>query len=716
MELQLSTHFISQRLNWLRYNARAALRLGAAFVAPSMLLYISLWLLRHELVRVTALPYSQAIDAGLLRGFYFDGLVVMYAAIVAQLAWTLKIPKRIAWPIVAFLIWLATLSNVIHFKFFGTRLDWWIVTLHWRDLFVVQDSAAQIGVTWPIVLSAVVLIGAITLSAMPRLVGRPDPAPSDPPWWRLRPRRAVWLVILIGLSIIIWRLPRWTGGRKGTDILSDNPVRTWIQQATSSHTFAGAGKDWFDTWAEGFDRKDPSRPNRVLASFHEFIDPGPGSPTDAPKREVSVVPVISEEVGTWPLYRDFDADDAATTALRERLGLPATGPVNVMMLFLESTRAYELHHPTIGPLIFPGLREVLAKHSISWRQAYSSSFTAGQTVRGQFTGLCSMLPNMTGAATYIAHSTLRVRCIQQLLKENGYITTWMNSHEPDYHNKRPFELMHGTDLFFGGDEFEARGVTQKLGYWGLADEPFLLEVVNLVEELSGKGAPVFANVLTISVHHPYSLVDEGPVPNELVVATGRRAYYRKYLSRLRYEDKALTSFFKELFSRPIADNTVVVLTADHSAPVRPHDLSVHRQMEEVRFRVPFALITKNIPTPEVIETPVHQADIAPLIARIAGVRGKVTWVGRDPLAADSGTPWIYVRDKITMFRTSRRGCYPQEDRGMVECFDVTGRDPMYDVDLPSIAVDGELSSYFEAVVRANMHTIVMNLAQPSFGN
>ena len=91
------------------------------------------------------------------------------------------------------------------------------------------------------------------------------------------------------------------------------------------------------------------------------------------------------------------------------------------IFFLESVRSYELEHPKIGPSIFPRIREHIAQRGQTFRQAYSSSFEAGQTVRGQFSAFCSMLPNIGGAATYIAHTTLSIFCIQDYLKEQGYL-------------------------------------------------------------------------------------------------------------------------------------------------------------------------------------------------------------------------------------------------------------------------------------------------------
>jgi hypothetical protein len=688
--------------SWLR--ADGWRQIVARLWAP-LALYAALVVLRHELVRDMGYTYEQAFASGLWRGLYFDFLVTLYATLVAQLFWALfRLSKRISWPTVAFFIWFASLANVLHYKFFGIRLDWWIVRFHWSDLFVVQGSAVQLGQDFAVIASCVLIIVAVLLAAMPRWVGLRPALPPPGSWWRSRLGSLGWTAAILLACVTIWRAPRYLGGRKGTTVLSDNVVRAWISQTTSRNTYAGAGRGWYAELANDATPDDPSRANRVLAAYQRFVDPGWNSSGD-------LAPKIPGDKNTWPLLRELTTDTAQTRALRQRLGLPVGEPIHIILLFLESVRAFEVLHPEMGPRILPSLRRILAEHAIFFRQAYSSSFTAGQTVRGQFSTLCSMLPNITGAATYIAHSTVGTRCIQQLLKENGYETAWMNSHRAMYHNKKPFEMLHGTHLFFEKKDLLARGVDNKIVSWGLADENFLLEVVEILEELAEAGKPVFANVLTISAHHPYSFVKGGELPADVQEETRSRLYYQKYLSRLKYEDRALASFFTALFASPIARNTLVVLTADHSSPVRPHYSLTHRQIEEIRFRVPIAFITRDIPAPEAYEYPVHQVDIAPAIAHIAGIGGSVTWVGRDPFSGQ-GTPWVYVRDKQLMFRTNRRGCYPKSDKGAMQCFDVEDRDPMFDRDLEAISVDPTLNRFFHDVVLANMQAIVLNRVRP----
>jgi hypothetical protein len=664
------------------------------------LLFFSLALLRLEIVSIARLSREQALASGLLRGFYFDLLVALFPSLLAWALWVSGIPRRITWPAAAFFIFLAALADMLHYKFYGARLDWWVVRLHLSDLFLVRGSAGQLGMEPGVAAGVLLMLAAVVWGASPWCracesssgAGRPEKG---------RARRLAWALVLALVCALLWLVPGFCYGRVGSDVLSDNVVHAWLRQWLSTSIYAGAGKDFFEEAARGFDKTKPDGPNRILWGYHTFEDPGIGFP-------------LQPEAGTnrpWPLYRSVDADPAETRALRQRLGLPVDRPINVIVLFLESVRAYEILHPETGPLIFPGLRDVLANHAILFRQVYCSAFTAGQTVRGQYSTLCSSLPNITGAATYIAHSTLRTTCLQQVMADNGYETLWMNSFRADYHGKRAFETLHGTRLFFEGKDYKARGVTRRMS-WGLADADFLVETLRIVQEQEQKtGKAVFANVLTISAHHPYSVVPGGPVPQRLIDANADNPVYVKYLSRLRYDDMALETFFKSFFASPIADHTLIVMLADHSSGVMPGQLLTPAEQEEVRFRIPLALITRDLPAPEVIDTPLHQADVAPGIAAIAGVRGVASWQGRG-LFGGSGTPWVYQQGDRISYRTGERACYGAFQNGPLTCFDTRGKDPLFDTALNPVSEDPSMTRFFQSVVKAYMQSIALNVMEP----
>ncbi len=686
---------------------RARLRVLLRLSIPLLALWLSLLVLRQQLVTEVNMTMPQAFKAGLLFGYYNDWLAVMLAANVVAVLWAVTgLSSRISWPVMMLVVFIASLSNVLYFRFFGMRLDWWIVALQWSDLGVVGGSATQLSLTWPVALSTLFALLSLGLGVAKRHALAPLSFTQAP--LKRRGLALVKVVPLVLLTVLLWRLPRVFDNDIFSNIVSDNVIRAWVSQWENSQLFAGAGTEWADSLQSAAALTDRQAPARALMTYRDFANPAAiSTPIEAP---VDGLPRGSEATDV-PLVRKLRADPETTRALRARFGLPADGPIHVILLFLESVRVFELEHPAVAPEIFPGLNQVLREHAIWFQQAYSSSFTAGQTVRGQFSTQCSMLPNITGAATYIAHATLNVRCLPQLLYDNGYATVWMNGYKASYHNKQTFEMLHGMQRFYDETAFQQRGVTKRLGRWGLADGPFLQESIDLFSEIASEGKPVYVNMLTISTHHPYAAISEAPLSAALNAATAGNENYRNYLSQLRYSDMSVSAFFAEFFKRPEADRTLFVVLGDHSTPVTPHIPLTPVQQEELRFRILMAVVTKNMPHPEVIQAPVHQVDVAPTIARTVGATGVVAWVGQG-LFSGAGRPWVYQKNHEVSYRLANRACYTARGGAQLGCFDLTGKDPLFDEALAPLPVDLQLDTFFRDVITANMQAIVFNAVMP----
>ncbi|MED5465347.1 MAG: LTA synthase family protein, partial [Myxococcota bacterium] len=604
--------------------------------AGATLLWASLILLRQDTLQHLELTTAEAFVSGLGWGWYFDAVILVVPALLASLATQIH-PRLPRWVVLggSAFIWLAAVANTLYVRFFDTPLNWWVVKLHWRDIFVIHDSATELSVSW-------MLPGSFALAACALIINarayRPNNA-SASRWWRAAHTLGLALALLV-----LWRGPAWMHVRDNNPLLRDNIVRAWAVQTSRSRLFQGVSTEWL----KELDGAESGDPTLVLSAYRT------GQPQKPP-----------------PLYREIPSAPEHTHALRAQLGLPEKGPVHVFLLFAESLRTYELDHPTIGPAIFPNLRRRLQKNGVYFSQAYSSSFTAGQTVRGQFSTLCSMLPNIAGAATYIAHTSLRVTCIQEFLRQHGYTTAWLNSFQSSYHNKRLFETLHGTEHFFDGDYFRAQGVTQRVGSWGLADGPFLLETLKTLERLAHQNASIFANILTISTHHPQTVIPEGPVPAPLLKALNADESYHGLLSRYAYLDRALEDFFEALFTSSLGDNSLVVLLGDHGTPHTPPDTQNAIQNHEARFRIPIALLSRHT-RPLKLDHPVHQMDIAPTIARVAGASARAAWMGRG-LFESPASPWVYQEGGHTSYRAGDRACYhlSPHQGGPLTCVDTS---------------------------------------------
>jgi arylsulfatase A-like enzyme len=244
----------------------------------------------------------------------------------------------------------------------------------------------------------------------------------------------------------------------------------------------------------------------------------------------------------------------------------------------------------------------------------------------------------------------------------------------------------------------------------------LQEAVRICEREALDGRPVFANILTLTTHHPVSEIPEGPVPSVLrAAATSWPAEkdYVGYLSRLRYLDDSLDRFFRALFAGPLGERTLVILLGDHGERYSPHVPIAQHQVVELMSRIPFAIATKHLPSPGTISHAVHQIDVAPTVADIAGLRGDVPWLGRNALDGP-GSPWVLAHDEQLHYRFRDRACYTLQGDDAPRCYRIhAGIDPMLQGELSRIRADPAEVRFFQSVAIAAHQAIALNHIVPA---
>jgi phosphoglycerol transferase MdoB-like AlkP superfamily enzyme len=664
---------------------RWAVRLPFAALATSLVL------LRLQVLGDLDLGLGEALRGGLAAGVAGDVMAALVVELLAELsAAAFARRSAIVWMAAAALIWFITVANAVYFRFFHMPLDWWLVELHWRDVVEVKHSATSLATSGWLFVSGLCLVLALFSTGWN--AQRASRRGSLVAGARLRH-----LLVAAGLGLLIallWEAPALQSVNDGTPVLKDHILRSWLQQNFRAGMYQRVGIGWTDDLAAAPDNVDLRTPTVPLAWYRDF-----GAPR-----------AIVTEDAKWPLVRTLAPTPAEVRSARESLGLPEAGAIHVIVIFVESLRAWEYLEPEIGPLTFPGLRRVLADHALVFSQAYSSSRTPGQTVRGYFSTLCSMLPNTLGPSVYLANTTLRVRCLQEVLRQAGYATLHVNAYRATFHQTRLFESLHGTELFFDRPYFEGLGLSPLPDRWEIPDASFLEAARSLLEAQAAAGKPLFAALSTLGTHHPYLPAPATPRAASLPRLQGAGDDYLGFVARLEAADQALSSFFGAFFAGPLGDNTLVVLMGDHSTPLLPPGQRSPFETEELESRIFLALVTKHPAEPGVRRHLVHQVDIAPTVAAVTGSRGPVAWMGRNVLAGD-GSPYLYEDRSRLSFRTTEMSCLSANDAPLT-CWNTRDRDPLFDADLPEVTPRPDEVAGFRAVLKANLWSIILNQVFP----
>jgi len=147
--------------------------------------------------------------------------------------------------------------------------------------------------------------------------------------------------------------------------------------------------------------------------------------------------------------------------------------------------------------------------------------------------------------------------IAGLLAKKGYETAFFHGAQRGSMGFQAFARKTGFQQYYGREDFEDDprfgGHDDFDGLWAIWDEPFLQYYCAKMNEMQ---QPFMTAVFTASSHHPYKIPEKyaDRFPEEGV----------EIHKCIRYTDMALGRFFQEASRQPWFQNTIFVLTSDHT--------------------------------------------------------------------------------------------------------------------------------------------------------
>jgi phosphoglycerol transferase MdoB-like AlkP superfamily enzyme len=176
---------------------------------------------------------------------------------------------------------------------------------------------------------------------------------------------------------------------------------------------------------------------------------------------------------------------------------------------------------------------------------------------------------MTSSYISSGYATNNINGLASLLKNKGYHTSFFHGGSNGTMGFDNFAYAAGIDEYYGMNEY---GKDKDFdGNWGIFDEEFLQFYAS---KLNSFKEPFFSSVFTLSSHHPYTI--PGKYKGKF------RKGPLKILEAVGYSDFSLKRFFETASEMPWFENTLFVITADHTAQaIKPEYITNHGQ-----FRVP----------------------------------------------------------------------------------------------------------------------------------
>ena len=194
--------------------------------------------------------------------------------------------------------------------------------------------------------------------------------------------------------------------------------------------------------------------------------------------------------------------------------------------------------------------------------------------------------------------------IASLLAAEGYETAFFHGAQRGSMGFQAFARSTGFQQYYGREDYDADtrfgGDDDFDGMWAIWDEPFLQYYATKMSEMK---QPFMTAVFTASSHHPYAIPEkyQNVYPEEGIIIH----------KCIRYTDMAIGKFFEKASREPWFENTIFVLTSDHT------NLSDHAFYETDLggFCSPIIIYEPGNPDrqPEIQDKIAQQIDILPTV-------------------------------------------------------------------------------------------------------
>lgn len=277
---------------------------------------------------------------------------------------------------------------------------------------------------------------------------------------------------------------------------------------------------------------------------------------------------------------------------------------NVVLIILES-----FGRETLNNGATPFLDSLITK-SYYFENGFANGKLSIDAVPSTLTSIPSLLKHSIITSSYAVNNVV---ALPKIFKGHGYETSFFHGAFNGSQNFDQYALVAGFDAYYGMDEYEGPDAFD--GRWGIFDEDFL-QFFN--KKLSRFQQPFFSTVFTISSHNPYII----PEKYKNTFPKGQTKIHES----IAYADFALKQFFEAAQKEAWYNNTVFIITADHTSS---EPTSAIYKTNVGKFRIPILFFDPS--NPNLIGTHdknFQQIDILPSILEYTGIDTKVVSFGK----------------------------------------------------------------------------------------
>ena len=400
---------------------------------------------------------------------------------------------------------------------------------------------------------------------------------------------------------------------------------------------------------------------------------------------------------TIPDYFDSEAEMAAIyTPIHNVSNADSTSfsKKNVVVLIIESFgREYigALNRDLDGGRYkgYTPCVDSLIAHSITFRY----SFCNGRKSIDGMPSILSSIPMFIEPFFLTPASMNDYTGLAGILAEEGYQTAFFHGAQNGSMGFEAFAKKTGFQRYFGRTEYEAaRGTSDFDGTWAIWDEPFFQYYA---EEMSKMKQPFMTALFSASSHHPFAIPDKY-----------KQQFPEEHLpiqKCIRYTDMALGKFFATARKQPWFQNTIFVLTSDHT------NQSDHAEYQSDLggFCSPIIIYDPSHPEGRIEDKVAQQIDILPTVLGMLGYQKPYFGFGIDVLNTPADKTWAV---------NYLNGIYQYVHYGYVLQFDGTNSKGIYKLDdrimqhnlIGKVPQQSQMESELKAIIQQYMMRMTQN--------
>ena len=400
---------------------------------------------------------------------------------------------------------------------------------------------------------------------------------------------------------------------------------------------------------------------------------------------------------TIPDYFDSEAEMAAIyTPIHNVSNADSTSfsKKNVVVLIIESFgREYigALNRDLDGGRYkgYTPCVDSLIAHSITFRY----SFCNGRKSIDGMPSILSSIPMFIEPFFLTPASMNDYTGLAGILAEEGYQTAFFHGAQNGSMGFEAFAKKTGFQRYFGRTEYEAaRGTSDFDGTWAIWDEPFFQYYA---EEMSKMKQPFMTALFSASSHHPFA------IPGKY-----KQQFPEEHLpiqKCIRYTDMALGKFFATARKQPWFQNTIFVLTSDHT------NQSDHAEYQSDLggFCSPIIIYDPSHPEGRIEDKVAQQIDILPTVLGMLGYPKPYFGFGIDVLNTPADKTWAV---------NYLNGIYQYVHYGYVLQFDGTNSKGIYKLDdrimqhnlIGKVPQQSQMESELKAIIQQYMMRMTQN--------